>query len=100
LLFTFILSFIRVLVEFLSEGGVHFERFEVEFLTCHVDMGGGSYASWSNYHNPRGWDGNPPVLVVVEVLGDELFSYIVCVSTESVTPLVDVDFLGRIWIAP
>lgn len=56
--------------------------------------------SWSYYHNAWRWDFNSSVLVVFELFSDKLFPYIVWVSTESVTPLVDVHFLGRVWIAP
>lgn len=56
--------------------------------------------SWSYYHNAWRWDFNSSVLIVFELFSDKLFPYIVWVSTESVTPLVDVHFLGRVWIAP
>jgi len=56
--------------------------------------------SWSYYHNTRRWDFNSSVLIVFELLSDELFTYLFWVSAESVAPLVDVHFLGWIWIAP
>ena len=62
-------------------------------------MGGCSDSAWSIYHNPKGWDANPSLILVIVVLRDELFPYIFCNSAESVTPMINLNFLGMIWIA-